>query len=147
MYFPDIWYGTISEEGKSVLHPGQNQSHMSRGCKNFAGIRASLVQPAHTYSFARWPCRGRGNFCRNCPILKHMAKPPWASVGSRYILCGVWGFQGIRTILKTSDRDFEHHFPTALISNLKLLHCLRSVFQINHWMSSSVIKGYRKGRH
>lgn len=126
--------------GKICFTSRTEQSHMSRGCKNFAGIRPSLVQPGHTQSYAMWLGRSRGNFCRNSLILKHMAKPPWASVDSRYILCWVWGFQVISTILKTSDTDFEHHFPTALISSLKLLHCLRSVFPINHWMSSSCHK-------
>lgn len=51
-----------------------------------------------------------------------------------------------KTNLKPSDRDLEHHFPRALISNLNLLHLDQSFRLITEY-SPAVIKRYRKGRH
>lgn len=63
MHFADVRYGTISEEGQCDYHPEQNQSHTSRECKNFAGIRACLVQPDHTQRSDRRLGWYREKFC------------------------------------------------------------------------------------
>lgn len=140
MHFPGIWSRTVSKKGITFCTSSTEPESHEQGLQKYCGIRALFVQPGQTQSYDRWPGRSRRNFIRNSPILEHIAKTLWASVGSRYILCWFGGFQVTSTILKNSDTGFEHPFPTALSSSLKLLHCLRSVFQINHWMSSSCHK-------
>lgn len=86
---------------------------------------------------------GQGKFLLELLILKHVANPHELQWPPYLVVC--LGLSR-KTNLKSSDRDLEHHFPRALISNLNLLHLDQS-FRLITGYSPAVKKWYRKGRH
>lgn len=133
MHFADTRYDTISEEGKSGCHPEQNQSHVSSGCKDFAGIRLCFVQQGHTQSHARGLGWGRENFCWNCPFWNTWQNS--ISFSGLHILWCIWGFQG-RPILGVQTETLRTRLPKSL-NFLSISIALRSIFQTKHQVLSS----------